>query len=76
MKADETIDAIGLLCPVPILKTKMKLQEMETGQVLEVLADDEGFANDLPAWCKKTGNEFLGIEKAENYFKGYVRRTR
>lgn len=76
MKADETLDALGLLCPVPIIKTKIKLLEMEKGQVLEVLADDEGFLIDLPAWCKKTGNEFLGTEKEADYFKGYVRRAR
>ncbi len=76
MKADDTLDALGLLCPVPILKTKIMLAEMKVGQVLEVLADDEGFLNDLPAWCRKTGNEFLGIEKEAAYFKGYVRRTK
>lgn len=76
MKADDTLDALGLLCPVPIIKTKIKLAEMTAGQVLEVLADDEGFLIDLPAWCKKTGNEFLGIEKEADYFKGYVRRAR
>ncbi len=76
MKADDTLDALGLLCPVPIIKTKIKLLEMEAGKILEVLADDEGFVTDLPAWCKKTGNEFLGIEKEADYFKGYVRRTK
>ncbi len=76
MKADGTLDALGLLCPMPIIKTKIKLAEIEIGQILEVLADDEGFVKDLPAWCKKTGNEFLGIEKEADYFKGYIRRTR
>jgi TusA-related sulfurtransferase len=76
MKADDTLDALGLLCPVPIIKTKIRLGEMEAGQVLEVLADDEGFLIDLPAWCQKTGNEFLGIEKEVDFFKGYVRRAR
>ncbi|MBI5180547.1 MAG: sulfurtransferase TusA family protein [Nitrospirae bacterium] len=76
MKADDTLDALGLLCPVPIIKTKIMLAEIKVGQVLEVLADDEGFLTDLPAWCQKTGNEFLGIEKEADYFKGYVRRTR
>ena len=76
MKADGTLDALGLLCPMPIIKTKIKLAEIEIGQILEVLADDEGFVKDLPAWCKKTGNEFLGIEKEADYFKGYIRRAR
>lgn len=76
MKADDTVDAIGLNCPVPILKTKMRLLEMEIGQVLEVCADDEGFMRDLPAWCQKTGQEFLGAEKENDYFKCYVRRKK
>ena len=76
MKADDTLDALGLLCPVPIINTKIKLAEMAAGQVLEILADAEGFLTDLPAWCQKTGNEFLGIEKEADYFKGYVRRAR
>lgn len=76
MKADAVLDCIGLLCPIPIYKTSQKIKELEVGQVLEVLADDEGIKEDMPAWCKTTGNEFLGIEEEDGQYKAYVRKTK
>ena len=48
MKADAVLDCIGLYCPLPIAHTAQKLKEMEAGQVLELLADDEGIKEDMP----------------------------
>lgn len=76
IKADVTLDAVGLFCPVPILKTSIKMKELKIGQVLEVLADDEGIKEDMPAWCKSTGNECLGLEKDGDVYKVYVRKTK
>jgi len=77
MKADATLDCIGLYCPMPIAHTAKKINEMEEGQVLEVLADDEGIKDDMPAWCKMTGNECLGIEQGEGReLKVYVRKSK
>ena len=75
MKADETLDCIGLYCPIPIANTANKLKELEKGQVLEVLSDDEGIKEDMPAWCKVTGNELLGIEEEAGQYKVYVRKS-
>ena len=55
MKADDTLDCIGLYCPMPIANTAKKIKEMKTGEVLEVIADDEGIKADMPAWCSATG---------------------
>lgn len=74
VKADKTLDCIGLFCPMPIIRTKQELDKMQSGEILEILADDPGFELDLPAWCKTTGNQFLGMEKEGNIFKGYVRK--
>jgi tRNA 2-thiouridine synthesizing protein A len=74
MKADVTLDCIGLNCPMPIVKTSQKMKELEPGQVLEVSADDEGIKEDMPAWCNTTGNEFLGIEEEGDIIKVYVRK--
>lgn len=74
MKADRTLDCIGLFCPMPIIKTKQELDTMQSGQVLEILADDPGLEKDLPAWCNITGEIFLGLEKEGNILKGYVRK--
>jgi len=75
MKADETLDCIGLYCPIPIYNTANKLKELEKGQVLEVLSDDEGIKEDMPAWCKVTGNELLGIEEEAGQYKVYVKKS-
>jgi len=75
MKADATLDCIGLYCPMPIAHTAKKLKELEAGQVLEVLADDEGIKEDMPAWCRTTGNEFLGIEEEAGHYKVYVKKS-
>jgi tRNA 2-thiouridine synthesizing protein A len=76
MKADDTLDCIGLYCPIPIYNTANKLKELETGQVLEILADDEGIKEDMPAWCRTTGNELLGIEEEAGQYRVYVKKVK
>ena len=75
MKADQSMDCMGLYCPMPIVKTAGKIKELKTGEVLEVVADDKGIKQDMPAWCKATGHEFLGMEEAGNEIKVYVKKT-
>jgi TusA-related sulfurtransferase len=75
VKADATLDCVGLYCPMPIVKTAQKIKEMKAGEVLEILADDKGIKQDMPAWCRATGNECLGIEEASGEIKVYVRKT-
>ncbi len=74
MAADFTLDAFGLVCPMPIIKASQKLKEMEPGQVLEVIADDEVIIEDMPAWCHATGNVFLGYREEDGEFKVYVKK--
>ena len=57
--ADQTLDATGLNCPLPILKTKKALTKMESGQVLEVLSTDAGSVKDLESFCNQTGNKLI-----------------
>jgi len=76
VSADATLDASGLFCPLPIVKAAKKIKELAVGQVLEVIATDPGIQVDLPAWCKSTGHELLGIEEWEGKFWGYVRKAR
>ena len=71
----QVLDCVGLYCPVPIIKTTQKMKDLKVGEVLEVDADDEGILNDMPAWCKTTGNEYVGSEKgSDNVIKVYVRK--
>ena len=74
MTSDETLDCFGLLCPMPIIKISEKIKELQLGQVLEVIATDEGIRTDLPAWCERTGHEFLGVKEKDGEFRGYVRK--
>ncbi|MEE8372844.1 MAG: sulfurtransferase TusA family protein [Dehalococcoidia bacterium] len=75
MKADSTLDCVGLYCPMPIYQTVNKIKEMAEGQVLEILADDEGIKPDMTAWCEATGNELLGVEEDGGQYKVYVKKT-
>jgi TusA-related sulfurtransferase len=59
---------------MPIVKTARKIKEIAPGEVLEVLSDDTGIKSDMPAWAKKTGNEYLGVEEGEGEIKVYVRK--
>lgn len=74
MKADQSLDCVGLYCPMPIVKTAERIKKMNTGEVLEVIADDKGIKQDMPAWCSATGNECLGIEEEGSEYKVYVRK--
>ena len=75
MKADQTLDCIGLYCPMPIVKTAAKIKELKQGEVLEVLADDKGIKEDMPAWCEATGHECLGMEEEGGEIKVYVKKA-
>ncbi len=75
MKADEKLDCVGLYCPMPIVKTAEKIKQMKMGQVLEVAADDKGIKLDMPAWCKSTGHEYLGMDEEAGEIKVYVRKS-
>ena len=75
MKADQTLDCVGLYCPMPIFKTGEKIKEMKMGEILEVVADDTGIKLDMPAWCETTGHEFMGMEEDGDEIKVYVKKT-
>ncbi len=75
MKADESLDCIGFYCPMPIVITAEKIKELKQGEILEVVADDKGIKLDMPAWCKATGHEFIGIEEDGEEIRVYVRKT-
>ena len=65
---------------MPIIMTSKKIKQLNLGQVLEVLSDDEGIKKDMPAWCQTTGHEMVGLEEEQNdskpVYKAFVRRTK
>ncbi len=73
IQPDETLDARGLNCPMPVLKTKKAVDKMESGQILEVLSTDHGTKNDMPAFANRNGHEYLGDNDEDDYFKCYIK---
>lgn len=60
----QELDARGLNCPLPILRTKKAINGLTSGQVLKVIATDPGSVKDMEAFCKQTGNEMVKIGRA------------
>ncbi len=79
-QADEQLDTLGMFCPMPIIMTSKRFKQLEVGKVLEVLSDDEGIKQDMPAWCETTGQEFLGLEEEDDgtrqIFKTFVKKIK
>jgi tRNA 2-thiouridine synthesizing protein A len=73
--ADQTLDASGLNCPLPILKTKKALQKMESGQVLEVISTDAGSIKDIEAFCNQTGNKLISTEEVAGKYIFTIERV-
>ena len=65
---DKELDARGLNCPLPILRTKKTLSDMSSGQVLRILATDPGSTKDFQAFAKQTGNMLLSADEADKVF--------
>ncbi len=74
MEFNKDLDARGLNCPLPILRTKKALNEMASGEVLRVIATDPGSVKDFAAFAKQTGNELLSSSEAGGEFTFYIRK--
>ena len=74
MHFDKELDARGLNCPLPILRTKKSLNDMTSGQVLRVRATDPGSVKDFQAFSKQTGNELLASETAAAEFVFFMKK--
>jgi tRNA 2-thiouridine synthesizing protein A len=74
MEYDKELDARGLSCPLPILKAKKALAEMDSGDVLRVVATDRGAQRDFLAFAKQTGNELLSHTQYDEEFVFFIRR--
>jgi tRNA 2-thiouridine synthesizing protein A len=68
------LDARGLNCPLPILRTKKSLSDMTSGQVLKILATDPGATKDFQAFAKQTGNTLLSTDEADNVFTFFMQK--
>lgn len=75
MKANVVLDAKGLACPMPIVKTKKTMSGLEAGQILEVQATDKGSKADIKAWSESTGHHYLGTLEDGEVLKHYIRKS-
>ncbi|WP_342527370.1 sulfurtransferase TusA family protein [Chryseomicrobium sp. FSL W7-1435] len=74
MNADKVLDAKGLACPMPIVKTRKEMKELESGQILEILATDKGAKADMTAWAKSGGHELLDTQEEEGVLKFWIKK--
>jgi len=74
MQFDKELDARGLNCPLPILKTKKALTDLQPGQVLKVLATDPGSVKDFQTFAKQTGHALLSHDAAGKEFTFFMRK--
>ena len=74
MNFDKELDARGLNCPLPILRAKKALNDMQSGQVLKIVATDPGSVKDFQAFSKQTGNELLSHAEAQKEFTFFMKR--
>lgn len=74
MNSHKVLDAKGLACPMPIVRTKKAMNELESGQVLEIHATDQGSKNDLTAWAQASGHEMLEHKAEDGVFKFWIKK--
>jgi len=72
---DAQLDARGLNCPLPILRTRKAIAALEPGQVLEVTASDPGAVRDMDSFCKQTGHELLENNAGHDQYTFLIRRN-
>ncbi|MBP2243294.1 rhodanese-related sulfurtransferase [Cytobacillus eiseniae] len=74
IQANEQLDAKGLSCPMPIVKTKKAIMGLDQGQVLEIQATDKGSTADLAAWASSVGHQYIGTVEENNVLYHYIRK--
>ncbi|HSL66107.1 MAG TPA: sulfurtransferase TusA family protein [Gaiellaceae bacterium] len=74
LQEDRVLDARGLLCPMPVVKTAKEMKGLEAGQVLKLLATDRGAIADIPAWAEDTGNELIEWHEEDGHLVFLIRK--
>jgi tRNA 2-thiouridine synthesizing protein A len=75
MEHDDTLDAVGLLCPLPVLKARKRLKSLQTGQVLRMVASDPAAQIDVPHFCTEAGHTFLGTGESGENTAYYIKKN-
>ena len=72
--ANSVLDAKGLSCPMPLLRTKKEMGKLASGEILQVDGTDPGSRNDIPGWCERSGHEYLGEKEETGYISFFVKK--
>jgi tRNA 2-thiouridine synthesizing protein A len=72
---DLVLDCTGMRCPLPVIELTRRLEDVEIGQVIGVVADDPAAKADVPAWCRMRGQEYVGVRQGGAAPIYLVRRT-
>ncbi|ARK30669.1 sulfurtransferase TusA family protein [Halalkalibacter krulwichiae] len=75
MEVTKVLDAKGLACPMPIVRTKKAMDELQSGEVLEIQATDKGAKNDLTAWANSGGHELVSDKEENGVFTFYIKKS-
>ncbi|WP_078427918.1 sulfurtransferase TusA family protein [Alkalihalobacterium alkalinitrilicum] len=75
IKVNQVLDAKGLVCPMPIVRTKKAMDQLNSGEVLEIQATDKGSLADIKAWANSTGHQYLGTNEEEEVLIHYLRKA-
>jgi len=75
MTPDHTLDARGLLCPLPVLKLRKRLKPLAAGEVIAVQADDPAAIVDVPHFCAESGHELISTEDAGDVQTYFIRKS-
>ena len=71
----KTLDCTGMLCPMPVVKTRKAIKEIEVGEILEMIATDPGAMPDMEAWARQTRHELVSAEEDGEKFIFLIRKT-
>ncbi|WP_136809147.1 sulfurtransferase TusA family protein [Desulfosediminicola flagellatus] len=72
--ANAVLDAKGLSCPMPLLRTKKEIGKLATGEILQIDGTDPGSRNDIPGWCDRAGHEYLGEKEETGYISFFIKK--
>lgn len=75
MNVAKVLDAKGLACPMPIVKTRKAMNEIESGEILEVVVTDKGAKADLTAWSKSGGHDLLNINEENDVLTFWIKKA-
>jgi len=76
LKPDRILDVIGYFCLEPIFRTRIEIDKMNNGEILEILADDPTAETDISSWARKTGHEILLLDRINDHIRFLIRKNK